>query len=39
MTILLPAATQPISDVDAGETRSSDANPRSEPVETASERP
>jgi two-component system sensor histidine kinase KdpD len=39
MTISLPAATQPISDVDAGETRSSDANPRSEPVETASERP
>src|SRR5512133_1405765 len=39
MTISLPAVTQPISEVDSGDTRSSDAEPRSEPVKTAGERP
>jgi two-component system sensor histidine kinase KdpD len=39
MTISLPAVTQPISEADPVDTRSHDAEPRSEPVETASERP
>jgi two-component system sensor histidine kinase KdpD len=39
MTISLLAVTQPISEVDSRDTRSPDADPRSEPVETASERP
>jgi two-component system, OmpR family, sensor histidine kinase KdpD len=39
MTISLPAVTQTISDVNSRDSRSPDADPRSEPVETASERP
>jgi two-component system sensor histidine kinase KdpD len=39
MTISLPAVTQPISEADPVDTRSHDPEPRSEPVETASERP
>ena len=39
MTISLPAVAQPISEADAGDTRSPEAEPRSKPVETASERP
>ena len=39
MTISLPAVTQTIFDVNSRDTRSPDADPRSEPVETASERP
>jgi two-component system sensor histidine kinase KdpD len=39
MTISLPAVTQPISEAGPVDTRSHDVEPRSEPVETASERP
>jgi len=39
MTISLPAVTQPISEAGPVDTRSPDAEPRSEPVESASERP